>query len=670
MKNIKSFLKRIDGFGVPYFFRYKTKKNFTTSLGGLVTILFIILVFCFVIYYLVPFDGKKNFTILYYTTNIRNPEPINLMQSKSIFSFGLICENDIDNINVNNLLDLESKFITIKNTDGNSIKTIVNISSHSCTLSDFNNDYNEVYNKLNLVNHKCLDKNDFIVEGSFSDEIYSYYEFNLKSKSNSKENINNINKLLQNNECKIQFIYIDINMNLNNYKNPIKYFLNSYHIELYQDLLIIQNIYLMNQYLFNDDKIFSVFNEDNSNPERYISFSRFEQYLINRDNPNNYAKICLKADNRKTYIKRKYQKFIEFYADISSIFVSVFSLLMIIVNFFNSFLAEFSLSKKIFLFKDVYNKNIDFKKKVLKIQQLISLTNQYTPNNIEVESEQKIENNTNSKDNNSNNKNNNIDLEIDDLEIFRIKNEILSNFYKSESQSNKENTEKDFRFKKNHKINLSKKNNVNNINKNISFNSRCKLNSQEIHKNLILKKDLKTYDISYSLGYNNAFNGKEPNISSDRSSETKREIFKSSHKKSKLIYNFNLYEIIKISFFKCCISKDLKLKNNLNLKANKLLYNKLDIVVYIRTMFLLDIIYHIILDSDRKYIANFISRPIISDDKEINENCFFQKFYKEYAETEFIKSTLGIYKLNRIKNKKNSEQKLIALCNKQLKDIL
>ena len=670
MKNIKSFLKKIDGFGVPYFFRYKTKKNFTTSLGGLVTILFIILVFCFVIYYLVPFDGKKNFTLLYYTTNIQNPEPINLMQSKSIFSFGLICENDIDNINVNNLLDLESKFITIKNTDGNSIKTIVNISSHSCTLSDFNNDYNEVYNKLNLVNHKCLDKNDFIVEGSFSDEIYSYYEFNFKSKSNSKENINNINKLLQNNECKIQFIYIDINMNLNNYKNPIKYFLNSYHIELYPDLLIIQNIYLMNQYLFNDDKIFSVFNEDNSNPERYISFSRFEQYLINKDNPNNYAKICLKADNRKTYIKRKYQKFIEFYADISSIFVSVFSLLMIIVNFFNSFLAEFSLSKKIFLFKDVYNKNIDFKKKVLKIQQLISLTNQYTPNNIEVESEQKIENNTNSKDNNSNNKNNNIDLEIDDLEIFRIKNEILSNFYKSESQSNKENTEKDFRFKKNHKINLSKKNNVNNINKNISFNSRCKLNSQEIHKNLILKKDLKTYDISYSLGYNNAFNGKEPNISSDRSSETKREISKSSHKKSKLIYNFNLYEIIKISFFKCCISKDLKLKNNLNLKANKLLYNKLDIVVYIRTMFLLDIIYHIILDSDRKYIANFISRPIISDDKEINENCFFQKFYKEYAETEFIKSTLGIYKLNRIKNKKNSEQKLIALCNKQLKDIL
>ena len=670
MKNIKSFLKRIDGFGVPYFFRYKTKKNFNTSLGGLVTILFIIYVFCFVIYYLVPFDGKKNFTILYYTTNIQNPEPINLMQSKSIFSFGLICENDIDNINVNNLLDLESKFITIKNTDGNSIKTIVNISSHSCTLSDFNNDYNEVYNKLNLVNHKCLDKNDFIVEGSFSDEIFSYYEFNFKSKSNSKENINNINKLLQNNECKIQFIYIDINMNLNNYKNTIKYFLNSYHIELYPDLLIIQNIYLMNQYLFNDDKIFSVFNEDNSNPERYISFSRFEQYLINKDNPNNYAKICLKADNRKTYIKRKYQKFIEFYADISSIFVSVFSLLMIIVNFFNSFLAEFSLSKKIFLFKDVYNKNIDFKKKFLKIQQLISLTNQYTPNNIEVESEQKIENNTNSKDNNSNNKNNNIDLEIDDLEIFRIKNEILSNFYKSESQSNKENTEKDFRFKKNHKINLSKKNNVNNINKNISFNSRCKLNSQEIHKNLILKKDLKTYDISYSLGYNNAFNGKEPNISSDRSSETKREIFKSSHKKSKLIYNFNLYEIIKISFFKCCISKDLKLKNNLNLKANKLLYNKLDIVVYIRTMFLLDIIYHIILDSDRKYIANFISRPIISDDKEINENCFFQKFYKEYAETEFIKSTLGIYKLNRIKNKKNSEQKLIALCNKQLKDIL
>jgi hypothetical protein len=41
---------------------------------------------------------------------------------------------------------------------------------------------------------------------------------------------------------------------------------------------------------------------------------------------------------------------------------------MIILNYFNSFYAEFSLSKKIFLFKDVNNENIDFNKKILKIQ--------------------------------------------------------------------------------------------------------------------------------------------------------------------------------------------------------------------------------------------------------------------------------------------------------------
>ena len=670
MKNIKSFLKAIDGFGVPYFFRYKTKKNYTTSLGGLALILFIILVIFFVIYYLVPFAGKKNFTTLYYTTNMQNTEPINLKQSNSVFSLGLICENNIDSINLNNLLKLDSKYITINNVDGNHIKTLRNINSHSCTLTDFDNNYNDVFNKLNLENHKCLDKNDYIIKGSYLDEIYSYYEFNFKSKSNSDENINNINQLLQNKECKLQIIYTDINIDLNNYKNSIKFFLNSYFIELYPNIQTIQNIYLMHQYLYNDDNIFSAFNEDDPNPEKYISFSRFDQYTINGDNPHSYVKIFLKADNKKTYIKRKYQKFIEFYADISSILFSIYSLLMIIINFFNSFLAEFSLSKKIFLFKDVYNKNIDFKKKVLKIQQLISLTDQYTPNNLKVESEQKIDNNIHSKDN-INNKNNNIDLEIDDLEIFRIKNEILSNFYKSESNSNNENIEKELKFKKNSKFNLSKKNSSNSTNKNISFNSRCKLNSQEIHKNLILKKDLKTYDVSYSSGYNNIFNNKEPNnVSSDRTSETKREIIKSFHKKGKLKYNFNLYEILKVSFFKCCISNDLSLKINLNSKANKLLYNKLDIVVFIRNMFLLDIIYHIILDSDRKYIANFLSRPIISENKEIDENNFFQKFYKDYEETEFIKSTLGIYKLIRIKNKKNSEQKLIALCNKQLKDIL
>ena len=657
MKKIKSFLKKIDSFGVPYSFRYKTKKNYTTSLGGIVLILFFVLVFSFVIYYFIPFAGMKNFSNIYYITNLPKPEPINLNSSKSPFSLGLFCENN--NININNVFEFETKFISVKNINGNYLKTITNLTLHDCNLNDFYNNYNEDFKKLNLINHKCLDNNDFIIEGIYLDEIFSYYEFNLKSKLNSEENINNINMLLINNECKLHFVYTDINIDLNNYKNPIESFLNSLYIELYPNALTVQHIYLANQYLFNDNKIFGVFNGDDSGAEKNIFFSRLEGWVLEQDNSKNFAKIFLKSDNKKIYIKRKYQKFIEFYADISSIFISIYCLLMIIINYFNNFLAEFSLSKKIFLFKDINYKNIDFKKKFLKIHQLISLTNQNLTKIGENDSEEEVDDK----------KNKNIDLDIDDLEISRIKNEILNKVFNSENQSNnKDYSDKELKLKKNNKGNLYKKSNLNN-NKNMSFNSKSKINPQEINKSLFLKKGIKAHDISYSPVYYHIYNNKEQNNnSSDRSSETRREIYSSSRKKKRINYNFNLWEIIIVSIFKCCMSENLKVKNDLNLKANKILYNKLDIVVYIRNMLILDIINHIILDSDRKYIANFLSRPIISD-KEMNEN-EFQEYYKEYEETEFIKTTLGINKLLRIKNQKKSEQKLIALCNKQLKNIL
>ena len=119
---------------------------------------------------------------------------------------------------------------------------------------------------------------------------------------------------------------------------------------------------------------------------------------------------------------------------------------------------------------------------------------------------------------------------------------------------------------------------------------------------------------------------------------------------------------------KYCITNDLKLKNDLNNKVNQILFHKMDISVFLRNMYLFDIIIQIFFDSNKKYVMNFLSRPIINS-KELNEN-ELDEFYKVYNETEFVKSTLGIYKMLKIQNKKNSEQRLIALYNKQLKDIL
>ena len=55
MRSIKSFLRKLDMFGVSYNFRYKSREKYQTSLGGFFILLFVILVLGMGIYYFIPF---------------------------------------------------------------------------------------------------------------------------------------------------------------------------------------------------------------------------------------------------------------------------------------------------------------------------------------------------------------------------------------------------------------------------------------------------------------------------------------------------------------------------------------------------------------------------------------------------------------------------------------
>ena len=114
----------------------------------------------------------------------------------------------------------------------------------------------------------------------------------------------------------------------------------------------------MNQYFENDNYLFFVL--EDGKPEIKTLFSRVEEYALylglNRgeSKPNdykNYARIFIRADTKKTEIKRKYQKVMEFYADASSLLVALFYGLTIIFDFINSFYAEHALNKRLFYFR-------------------------------------------------------------------------------------------------------------------------------------------------------------------------------------------------------------------------------------------------------------------------------------------------------------------------------
>ena len=135
-----------------------------------------------------------------------------------------------------------------------------------------------------------------------------------------------------------------------------------------------------------------------------------------------------------------------------------------------------------------------------------------------------------------------------------------------------------------------------------------------------------------------------------------------------MTYTFNIFEIIISSFCKCYMTKELTLKKNINNKATELLYNKLDIVTYIRNMILLDVINQTLLGDDKKDIINFISRPLLSIFKDEKYNN--SQFYQHYNENDFNKFYNDISELMQKSEKKEIEKNLIFLVNKNLKEFL
>ena len=342
MKNIKSLLKTIDIFGITFSFRYKDKEKYKTSLGGLIVLLFLILVLVVGIYYLIPFAKRKNYTIVYYTMNLASTEEVSMFQSYSNFAIGLVCEdNKNEKLSVHDLLKIRCRFTSyVKNSDGTNKKYPKDLQTHSCNYNDFYNRYDNQVDYLGLSSFECLEDKQDKIQGIYDDQIFSYFEFTLVGRNDSVLDL--LDRFLLENDCKFRIVYTEVIIDLNNYKEPITQYLNEAFIQLNPNLYTKRNIFFMNQYFINDDYLLFVFGEDDENTQVKTLYSRYEEYTQYKgfernknkmDNYANYAKIFLRADLKKTIINRKYQKFMEFYADASSILIAIYEIIVIIFNF-------------------------------------------------------------------------------------------------------------------------------------------------------------------------------------------------------------------------------------------------------------------------------------------------------------------------------------------------
>ena len=669
MKGIKRILKQCDFFGVPFAFKYRGEDTFTTSLGGLFFIIYILVVIVMGIYYFIPFINRKNFSIVYYSMNLSQTEAVKLKDSKQAFAVGFDCDVGKDGTKPEDILKFNTRFYTYtKDKQGKRTKKSVNLDTHFCNYADFYNNYNDSIDMLNIGQLQCLDKTDDVIQGIFTDEKFTYYELSVESKEETVENYKRIDDYLTDSDCKFAIYYSDITIDIDDYEDPIKPLLNELFIQLDPTLFAKMNIFFLNQYFENDDLLFSVFNEEE--PLLKTSYSRVEQYSLykglNRleQEPRNhqyYAKTYIRADTKKTVIKRKYQKAMEFYADASSLLLGLLSVITYIFNFVNNFYAENSLSRKLFFIRGTEDNIINIKKRIRQAKQLIDLTDPKTlipsTNLVPIKPNDKISRNTLKKEEDEEEQKKE---EINQIRIFKKRNtgQIKEKGVKEQVESfviEKIDDNHEISTKKAIQIHQKGKNKIKNNNYNISNKKKKSLNFKP---NEADSQKNKVIDISSGIRLNEFMsNLPKPTMSGEE------------QKEEKINYTYNIFEIIISSFLCCCMCKNLKKKKKITEQSNIILYDKLDIVLFIKNMILLDIMNETLINSNNKRanIIKFLSRPVISAyNKEENKEDGVAD-YKEKDFDDFFNESLDLIRKT---EKSEMEKKLITLSHFQLKKLL
>ena len=368
--------KNIDLFGEKCTFKYKNHEKYSTGLGGIIFLLLCLVGITISILNLIPFCKRENISLQFYTVKLNETENIQLNEP-IYFAIGLDCAFDNEmKITGRDLFDLKIKF-TRKNKENKTTqqKDIITDFLNESLFYEKNKENLDYLETKDFITLNVNDTQDLKIEGIYTDKIFSYISIAVVTKETTKEHYNKINDYLLKNECRLQFYYSDITVNINNYKELSKPFIDSTFLQINPHLLMKKNVFFMKYHFKYDTRLFPILDFEIEEEEK-IGFSRSENYFIykglNRDDtiPDSYeyAKLYIRVDNKKVEIKKEYQSFLEFWADNSSLWLDIFTFINFIISFIYNYKSSRILSKKLFIFED----NKDNEVKNLQIRSIIN----------------------------------------------------------------------------------------------------------------------------------------------------------------------------------------------------------------------------------------------------------------------------------------------------------
>ena len=454
---ISEFIKGFDCFGVQYGFHYKSEENYTSVIGGVVTLLFSIFALWYFITNFISFVKRENINSVYYTMTTSKTDIINFKNFSYGIAFGISCDNDYNDHSIYDYLSLKLDHVKTTTDENGSNRIKTSIDYVKCDKSKFFDLLDAEYDRLQLDNFFCVndEQSNLNIQGIFGNEIFEYFQFDVVIKDLSK--FDEIKEILMNKECQFNFFHSSFAIDVSDYSHPVTPFLISSYFDFTPDSLNSVNYYFSLTNFETDKNILL----NNPKTQFFLGKSKEENFRIykglNRNNENIddvdvLAKIHLRADTSITMVSRQFEKIGEFVANVTELIEQILLIFIAVFGFLDTFYAYHAVISDLFVFKGNENENTKlFIKNIKKIQK-----------NNEINEKDKISENSLNKNNSINKNNNSINKNNSNIEMEKL------NINESENNKNlipkKENQTE------------TKLPSTQNNNKNVEFINKAELN--------------------------------------------------------------------------------------------------------------------------------------------------------------------------------------------------
>ena len=346
-----------DYFGITFNFHYKTKEKFRTITGGMAFILFILISLMYVLINLISLLKRENMSIISHKIQIPSTDKINFQNYSLMHAFRVKCSDIYTNQEME-YFKIDVNHVILTKDNGIVKKQKQKLNFTYCHNENFFNKFNNSFIKEGLNNSFCFDNNNITIQGLYTDEIYQYVELTVTMTKNKVEDYQFYYNFLTDDDCTFQLYHLDYGIDITNHYNPISPYMKQEFLKLSPVEFNKMEVFYFTQKFISYENFFL----NNFNTKYYAGFSYFSFFNLYKGNdrfirkPNDYnklAKFFIRTDNSRNTIIRKYMKFTEFLANVSSLISPILLFLFIIMTRINKFYAKENIMSGIFQFKDI-----------------------------------------------------------------------------------------------------------------------------------------------------------------------------------------------------------------------------------------------------------------------------------------------------------------------------